>query len=318
MGATTRSLPSEQVSAYLNGAGRPYTHWFNLDLSTLRRHHRAEFDWARGTLADVARVEDVNAEGVPARLYNSINAPQGVLVWFHGGGWQIGGLDEHDELCHALAHHGHCAVLSVDYRLAPEHKFPSAVDDASQATRWAADRYRSVAVGGDSAGGNLASVMALRARDAGMQLALQLLIYPVVDHRPDHDAYTHFAEHYAGFNNDPTFGEYFCQLIADCWQKYIPETALRAHPDASPLRAQSHSGVAPALILVAEHDLLRSENIEYAERLRASGVPTQLEYYPGQVHAFYPFIGLLEDARRAVGQSAAALREAFTGHTGTA
>jgi acetyl esterase len=151
----------------------------------------------------------------------------------------------------------------------------------------------------------------LRARDAGLALELQLLIYPVVDHRPTASSYRDFAERYAGFNGDPDFGDYVCRLTADCWQQYIPDPDARSDPDASPIRAATHADLAPAFVLVAEHDVLRAEAIDYTERLRASGVAVQLASYTGQVHGFYPFVGLLEDARRAVASSADALRRAF-------
>jgi acetyl esterase len=265
-------------------------------------------------LAPVAGVRDVDADGVLCRLYYRIQPSTAVLVWLHGGGWMVGSIDEHDELCRALAHQAGCNVLSVDYRLAPEHTYPAAVQDAWRATEWAATRYRRIAVGGDSAGGNLAAVTALRARDAGLPLAVQLLIYPVLEHRPHHPTYREFADRYAGFNGVDDYGTYICSLIGDCWQRYIPDPTQRAAPDASPLGAASHHNLAPAHILVAEHDLLRPEAIEYAQRLRSCGVHTQLDYVAGQVHGFYPLIGLLDDARRAVTRSAQALSAALS-HT---
>jgi acetyl esterase len=309
--ARTALMPSSQAQAYLNGTGRPNTHWFDLDLETLRRNHRAEFSWARGYLAEVAEVADMPVNGVPARLYSGVLDAAEVLVWLHGGGWKIGGVDEHDELCRALANHARCAVLSVGYRLAPEHRFPAAVEDAWSALMWAGENFGRVAVGGDSAGGNLAAVSALRARDAGLRLDLQVLIYAVVDHPASDPAHHRFARTYAGFNGDPAFGEYTCRLIEDCWDQYIPDPAMRSHPDAAPLHAHSHAKLAPAFLLTAEHDILCAQNIEYARRLRASGVSVQHDHYPGQVHAFYPFVGLLDDSRRAVMRTAAVLRRAF-------
>ena len=258
-------------------------------------------------------VRDVAIPGpagtIPTRLYRP--AADGVLpllVYFHGGGWVIGSLDTHDDACRDLAAQSGCAILSVDYRLAPEHPFPAAADDCYGATRWAADNAEALgidparlAVGGDSAGGNLAAVTALMARDqGGPALRFQLLIYPVTCGRMDSPSIHENAEGYL--------------LTRDAmiwfWNHYAPATADRERPYASPLRAADLRGLPPALVLTAEFDPLRDEGEAYAQRLKAAGVPTTLRRYDGQIHGFFTMGTLIERARGALAETAVALRAA--------
>ena len=207
-------------------------------------------------------------DGVPARLYRPVGGERDVLVWFHGSAWMIGDLDFCDPVVRRLTNRARCAVLSVDYRLAPEHPFPAAIDDAWAATVWASERFRSVAVGGDSAGGNLAAAVALRARDHGIELALQVLVYPVLDNAAvESQSYADYRQRYRGFIGDPGFGDRHADGVRYIWEVYVPDPAQRLHPDASPMQAASLRGVAPALILTAEHDILRGEAEAYARRL---------------------------------------------------
>lgn len=229
-----------------------------------------------GPKEGVDAVEDVEVAGVPVRLYTpAAGDGERLVVYFHGGGWVIGSLDTHDGSCRALANRSGCRVASVGYRLAPEHRFPTAVEDCWTVTRWAFDQGTAVAVAGDSAGGNLAAVMALRAREGGLPLAGQALVYPVTDRQFDTASYTRNAEGYG--LTLPAMRWY--------WDHYLGEADGR-HPESSPLRAESLAGVAPALVVVCEFDPLRDEGVAYAERLREAGVPVRLSEYEGMIHGF--------------------------------
>ncbi|TWF75019.1 acetyl esterase [Pseudonocardia hierapolitana] len=311
MTATPRPVPSPDAVAFLHDPTRPDTSWFGQSLESLRKRHAEEFVWARGEPAPVAGIEQVDAAGVPARLYRPSGAENVTLVWFHGGGWVIGDVDCHDELCRALAADSGCAVLSVEYRRAPEHRYPAAIDDSWTATAWAHEHFDRIAVGGDSAGGNLAAAVAHRARDRGLPLELQLLVYPVTDARADSAPYRAFETHYTGFAGIDGFGTDSHDVIRDIWEQYVPDPARRAERDASPLRAATFAGLAPAFVVLAEHDILRGEGEEYAARLRAAGVPVEVAHYPGQIHGFYPMVGRMADARDAVARSAGALHAAL-------
>jgi acetyl esterase len=244
--------------------------------------------------------------GAPARA----EAPPGplpVLVFYHGGGFVIGDLDTHDRDCRALANRGRCLVVAVDYRLAPEAPFPAAVEDARAALRWVADHVGELggdatrlAVGGDSAGGNLAAGVALWARDEGIPLTLQLLIYPAVDIDGDYPSRTENAE---GYLLDRPLTDWFLR-------QYVGETI----PDdwrLSPRRAASHAGVAPALVITAEFDPLRDEGEAYAELLTATGVAARASRYDGMIHGFFGLAPFVTAASPAVDEAGAALRAAL-------
>jgi acetyl esterase len=260
----------------------------------------------------VASVRDLvipgQAGGIPARVYSPAAGAPGVVVYYHGGGWVLGSVDEWDASVRAFAVASGCDVVSVDYRLAPEHVFPAAVDDAYDALVWAAGSLadgRPLIVAGDSAGGNLAAVCALRARDAGgPSLALQLLVYPVTDHDLERKSYHQY---------DGTEFILNRRDMAWFWGHYVPDPAARANPYASPLRATDLSGLPPAYIVTAEHDPLRDEVFAYADRLRAAGVPVEHQHYGTQIHAFFTFVNLLDDADKAVSEAGAAIRAAAGG-----
>ncbi len=261
-----------------------------------------------GPLVEVP-FEDREAGGVPVRVYRPDESPAPVLVYFHGGGWVTGSLVSHHGLCATLARLSGCVVCAVDYRLAPEHRFPSAVDDAWDATTWVAEnaeevggRRGALAVGGDSAGGNLAAVCALRARDAGLPLALQLLVYPVCDADLDTSTYREFAD---GHGLTAVSMRWF-------WDHYLPAgDGDRFHPDASPLRAGDVSRTAPALVITAGCDVLRDEGEAYARLLADSGVPVTLSRYDGMIHGFFRMPAMLDRANDAIAEAALALRDAF-------
>ncbi|BBC00539.1 MULTISPECIES: alpha/beta hydrolase [Bradyrhizobium] len=246
---------------------------------------------------------------IPARIYtpNTLRKKDGLapcLVFFHGGGWVIGDLDTHEVVCQKLAHEGELIVISIDYRLAPEHRFPAAVDDAVTATRWVAANARDfgidaarLTVGGDSAGGNLAAVVALTARAGGPKLAAQLLIYPATDFSRKHPSHsepetsillTHsvigwFANHYLG------------DADSNDWR-------------ASPARAKDFAGLPPAYVLTAGADPLRDEGDEYAKFLEDAGVPVTYRHFPGQFHGFFTMGKLLNQANIAVTEISAWLK----------
>jgi acetyl esterase/lipase len=247
----------------------------------------------------VSSVEDSVANGVPVRIYRPAGSGPGVFVYLHGGGWVVGSLESHDRLCRTLAARSGVTVVAVGYRLAPEHRYPAAVEDAWTATRWAAARFEPVVVGGDSAGGHLAAVVALRARDRELHLALQVLVYPVTDHAFDTSSY---REHGTGTN----LTEVTCRWF---WQQFLGDERRGAEPEASPLRAPDLAGVAPALVLTAEHDPLCDEGEAYAQRLLDAGVPTVLTRYEGQIHGFIRMPAVLDAGGRGIDQVAGAVRD---------
>ena len=267
-----------------------------------------------GEVDDVAHVENVTIPGpasdIPARLYRPAGqTPFPLLVYFHGGGWVIGGVESHDGLCRTLANTAGCSVLSIDYRLAPEHKFPAAVDDCYAATAWAVARAAAlgadparVAVGGDSAGGTLSAVVAQLARDRkGPPLRFQLLVYPATDARYDTPSY---RENATGYFLEQEDMRWF-------YDHYLRSDADRADPRASPLRAADLRGLPPALMITAEFDPLRDEGEAYADRLREAGVPVTLTRYGGMIHGFFGMWPLLDQGKQAVAEAATALRAAL-------
>ena len=236
-----------------------------------------------GPAPAMVRVEEhslaVPGGAVPLRLLVPLERPAGVIVYYHGGGWVIGAIDEFDTLARKLAERTSCAVVLVDYRLAPEHRYPVAVDDSYAALEWAAARLDEIAgpgaplfVAGDSAGGNLAAVMALRARDrGGPPIAAQVLVYPVTDADFERPSYT-----------DPENQLLLTrEAMVWFWDHYTPDPAQRSEADASPLRAADFAGLPPAVVLTAEHDVLRDEGEAYAERLKEAGVPVNFMRHEG-------------------------------------
>jgi acetyl esterase/lipase len=270
-----------------------------------------------GALEPVSRVEDVviarpdGAAALPARAYQPTAVESvGALVWFHGGGWCIGDLDGFDRVCRSLCNAAAATVVSVDYRLAPEHRYPAAVEDADLAVAWATghgarqlgfDASR-VAIGGDSAGGNLAAVAALHAPDA---LRAQLLVYPVMDAGMDTGSYREHGE----------FPLLTADAVAFCWRTYVGEADLAraTEPDASPLRAADLSGAPPAYIAVAGHDVLHDEGVAYAGALEAAGVPVTLRDYEDMAHGFIRWGGAVDRTRELVSELGDFARGALRG-----
>jgi acetyl esterase len=251
-----------------------------------------------GGVADVVIGRPDGEPGLAARAYTPVALePVGALLWFHGGGWAIGDLDGFDRVCRSLCNAAAATVVSVDYRLAPEHPYPAAVLDADLAVAWARGHGAAqlgfdpgrVAVGGDSAGGNLATVAALHARDA---VRAQLLVYPALDAAMDSDSYREFAD--------------FTLLTRDamewCWRTYLGSDldARASEPDACPLHADL-AGAPPAYVAVAGHDVLRDEGIAYARALEAAGVEVTLREYADMTHGFLRWGGVVDRARELVG-----------------
>jgi acetyl esterase len=264
-------------------------------------------DLAVGSVAD--RRIPGPAGDIPVRIYTPAgDGPFGVLVNFHGGGWVIGDLDTADAVCRDICRTAGCVVVSVDYRLAPEHRFPAAVDDSVAATAWAAANMTTLhgngrlAVGGESAGGNLAAVVSRHARDAGgPDLCFQLLLYPVTDCDLGRPSY---AANGQGYLLETATMRWF-------WDHYCPDPAERRHPDASPLHADDLHGLPPALVVTAEFDPLRDEGEAYAAALRDAGVAAESVRYDGLVHDFFATAQIFQSSRPGFEHACAVLRKAL-------
>jgi acetyl esterase len=249
---------------------------------------------------EVAACEDIAIPGrdgaISVRRYRAgEDPPRGAVLYFHGGGWVLGGIEQSDAVCRALVEASGCDVVSVDYRLAPEHPFPAAVHDADDALTWLLETgapTSNVVVLGDSAGGNLATVAARHARDAGVgaRVVLQVLIYPVTDHAMDTRSYARNVE---GLLLNAPDMRWF-------WDHYAPDPEVRRSPDASPLRALDLAGLPPTFIVVTEFDPLRDEGLAYARSLVEAGVEVTIDDYAGMIHGFFPLVGILAAAGRAV------------------
>ncbi len=304
-----------QARAFLNqlsAMGAPPINELTVDEA---RQSLAAMTEMQGAPEVVAKVEDRIVPspegGIPVRIYSPAGTGlRPILVYFHGGGWVVGSIETHDPLCRAIANATGCVVLSVDYRLAPEHKYPAAADDAYRATVWASEAAASfggdasrLAVGGDSAGGNLAAVVAQMARDRHKPaLKFQLLIYPVTDAACDTPSY---SENGDGYMLTRDAMEWF-------WNHYIGNDADRIKPYASPLRANSLEGLPQALVLTAEYDPLRDEGEFYAHRMQAAGVPVELKRYGGMIHGFLGMGAMIDQSKTALRHAAAVLRTALS------
>jgi acetyl esterase/lipase len=262
----------------------------------------------------VAEIRDLAVSGLGGEIRVRLYRPEGdaacpALVYLHGGGWVLGDIPTHEKLCTEIVEGAGCAVVSVDYRLAPEHKFPAAAEDAFSAVQWVMsqaeqigiDSHR-VAVGGDSAGGNLATVACLMAKDRCAKMPVgQILVYPITDCDFDTPSYHENAEGY--LLTRATMGWF--------WDCYVGSDEDMLHPYASPLRAEDLSGLPPALVITAEYDPLRDEAETYARRLQEAGVPVALTRYDGMIHAFIRRTDLFDQAHAAQREVCHTLREVF-------
>jgi acetyl esterase len=254
-------------------------------------------------------VPGFDGNDIPVRVYRpQSDAPLPIVVYFHGGGFVIGDIVTHDTTCQRLAAGVPAVVVSVDYRLAPEHRFPAAVDDCEAATKWVSAHAADLggdparlAVAGDSAGGNLAAVIARRARDAGgPPIAFQLLVYPGTDMTRSLPSHT---ENGTGYLLDAAAMRWFLEnYLADADPK---------QPDASPLFVEDLSGLPPAFVLTAEFDPLRDEGEAYADRLRAAGVKVTSSRYDGMIHGFYGLDSIFDSSKKATAETVLALRDAL-------
>ncbi|MGZ5180726.1 MAG: alpha/beta hydrolase [Ramlibacter sp.] len=296
--------------------GIPPTH--TLPVAQAREYYLVRRAVTQPAPPDVAEVRALQAEGpagpIPLRLYRPAGSSAGqalpVLVYFHGGGWVIGDLDTHDTLCRELANGSGCAVVAVDYRMGPEHRFPAAVDDVLAATRWVHANAAALgldpgrlAVGGDSAGGNLAAVVALAARDqGGLPIAFQLLIYPATDQR--HDVYPSRAANGRGYLLEKATMDWF-------HDHYIADPAQDQDWRASPMLHADHGNLPPAFVLVAGYDPLRDEGVAYAQKLSDAGTRASLVSFERQIHGFITMGKVIDEAGTAVQLCAAQLRLAL-------
>jgi acetyl esterase len=262
----------------------------------------------------VDRVENHSIHGpagdIGLRLYYPAGDPPfAVIVYYHGGGWVMGDLDTHHGLCHALAKKSGCLIVSVDYRLAPEHRHPAAVEDAYAAACWVAKNTAAIqadparmAVGGDSAGGHLAAVVAMMARDRkGPRLDMQILIYPITDYNFETTSYLKNASGYM-LTRD---------LMRWFWKHYLTTEEIAVHPYVSPLRAQDLSNLPPALVITAEFDPLCDEGEAYAAKLRQAGVEVKSIRYEGMIHGFFRMMSRLDKAEEALDEVAGFIKGHF-------
>ena len=302
-----------QIQALLDkGAGVPATD--TLPVAEARTQYEARIV-LMAPPAQVASVREQTIDGPGGGLRLRIYTPNGVgpfplLMFFHGSGFVLCSLDTHDGMCRNLCSGGACVVVSVDYRLAPEHPFPAAPDDCLLATRWAADHSETlgadptkIVVAGDSAGGNIAAVTALRLRDeGGPRLCGQMLLYPVTDY---YDPGTpSYAENGEGYGLTRKTMVWF-------WDHYLKDPSDAAHPYASPLRAPDLRALPPAFVTSAEFDPLRDEAELYATRLSQAGVAVEMVRYPGMNHGFLFWVGLVDKAGVAMAESCAWLQKVF-------
>lgn len=248
------------------------------------------------------------AGDIPVRIYRPHADPAPVHVHFHGGGWVLGNLETHDADCREICVAAGCIVVAVDYRLAPEHPFPAAPEDCYSVACWASANVAQlgakaglVSIGGDSAGGNLAAVVALMARDRnGPEFALQLLMYPITEPSMNTASYRENAEGYLLSKSMMTW----------FWDHYCPDIEQRNNALVSPLLVEDLSGLPPALVITAEFDPLRDEGEAYAERLDQAGVQVERRRYDGLIHGFFSLVGMIEAARESVHLVGSALRRA--------
>lgn len=299
------------VLSRIERAARPAFH--ALTPSQARAAYQAGADVLEISKPLVDRVDDFSiaaSDGyaLPVRLYAPLREQPPVLMYFHGGGFTVGSIASHDILCRQLGHLSGCAVMSVGYRLAPEHKFPTAADDAWDALQWlflhAGSKgldAGSIAVGGDSAGGTLAAMCAVLARDAGLPLALQLLFYPGCAAHQDTPSHVRYARGFVLDERDITW----------FFDQYLRTTADRDDWRFAPLNCPDVEGVAPAWIGLAECDPLVDEGLLYADKLRAAGVAVDIEIYRGVTHEFIKMGRAIPEAQHAHAHAAQALRQAF-------
>ena len=285
-----------QAQAFIDAmaeAGGPPLHEMSAEDA---KHIPDAFPEVLGSGPEIAVVRDISIPGpageILARVYEPVDDPPATILYWHGGGWVIGSFVAWDACTRSLAKESGCRVVSADYRMAPEHPYPAAVEDAYAAAQWVASEFPGrLVVAGDSAGGTQAAVTALRARDeGGPEIAYQVLIYPVVDTATDSASMEEFAE-----------SEMMLNRLGMEWffDHYLPDRSRRSEPWAAPTRAASLAGLPPAYVLVAGYDPLRDDILAYAEKLEAAGVPVTLKRYDDQIHAFWTLTNVVACASEA-------------------
>jgi len=261
-----------------------------------------------GEVDEVHAVEDRDADGVPVRIYRPVqtDSPSRSLVYFHGGGWVIGNIETHDGLTRAIAKRANAVVISVDYRLAPEHPYPAALEDAWTATRWVIANAvelgldpEKIGVGGDSVGGALAAIIARKGRDTGTPFAVQLLLYPATSSRCDTPSYSLFSFGY-GLSRDSMF--WF-------WRQYLGERDGSTDPEVSPAALSDMRRLPRGIVVTAEADVLRDEAETYAQRMFLSGVETEGYRYEGMIHGFLRMPGVVDRSSKALDEICETLTE---------
>lgn len=309
-------LDPEIQAMYARAAAHPEPSLDQLSVTDARRAYRDQGAMHGGPVIEMAQVTDLSAAGpagpVPLRLYRPEGTPDAGspgLIYIHGGGWVIGGIESHDRVCRQIAHRAGCAVVSVGYRLAPEHPAPVGPEDVIAAVRWifdhaddlGLDRER-LGVGGDSAGGSLSAVAALAARDAGLPLRCQILIYPGTDNR---DRVWSYPSRIANADNPPLKRPVMDYFLAN----FLPDKALAEDWRVSPLLAADVSGVAPALVITGSCDVLHDEGVMYVARLAKADVAVTHRNFPGMIHGFIEMAGVLTATHVALDTIAFMLRE---------
>jgi acetyl esterase/lipase len=276
----------------------------------VRANLAASFAALFGPVDEVHSVEDADADGVPVRIYRPVETedPSAALIYFHGGGFVAGSVEVYDPLTRAFAKRAGCVVISVDYRLAPEHPYPAAIDDAWTATKWVSSNAKElgldelkIGVGGDSAGGTLAAIVARKARDHGIAIAAQLLLYPITAHDLNTPSYSLFSEGYL--------------LTRDAmnwyWKQYLGDADGSENPDVSPAAERDLRRLPRAIVVTAEADVLRDEAEAYAQRLFIATVETEGYRYDGMVHGFLRMAGVVDRSNEALDELSESLAAAL-------
>ena len=304
-----RSTLHPRMASVIEEVRRDLPAWHTMSVERARRLEDEVFSTGGPAVEHVSdRTIPGPAGDIPVRIYRpAVETPAPVLVFYHGGGWVLGTLDSVGSICRQLAMRIGCVVVSVDYRLAPEHPFPAAVEDASAALEWVVEHASTVGgdpervgVGGSSAGGTLAAVTALRARESPIALDHQLLLYPITDHAAD-----------ASPCENLEMGLLTRADMDWFWEYYLTNPEDGERPDTSPLRAEDHSNLPSTTILTCGFDPLCEEGVAYADRLSAAGVPVEHAHYPRMAHGFLSLTDEIDDADRAMDDVAATVRAGF-------
>jgi acetyl esterase len=297
-----------EVLRRLEESGSPPVETLSPEQARLNFERLAEEQF--GEVDEMHSIVDGDAKGVPVRIYRPLETadPTPALVYFHGGGWVVGSIETHDGIARALAKRAGCAVISVDYRLAPEHRYPAALEDCWTAARWVLETAgelrlddERIGVGGDSVGGALATIVARKGRDAGMPFAAQLLLYPTTTTRIDTPSYSLYSSGY-GLTRS---------AMAWYWKQYLGDSDGSTDPDISPSALMDMRRLPRSIVVTAEADVLRDEAETYAQRMFLAGTETEGYRYDGMIHGFLRMAGIVDRSRAAFDEIAESLRPAL-------